>query len=60
MKEQYKRPTIANSDLLENPTGVLPILGALIAGYAATRKITQAVKASPLTKLQGLSHRHSN
>ena len=59
MKEMYKRPIVANSDSLANNNGILPIIAAA-AGYAAGRAITNAVKASPVIKLQGISRRNSN
>ena len=59
MKEMYKRPVVANSDSLANNNGIFPIVAAA-AGYATGRAITNAIKASPVTKLQGISRRNSN
>ena len=59
MKEIYTRPIVANSDIASNSNGIWPIVAAA-AGYAAARKITHAIKAAPLTKLQGISRRNSH
>ena len=59
MKEMYKRPIITNSDSLENDNGVIPA-AAFLAGYAAGRVVTNAIKASPVNKLPSISRRNSN
>ncbi len=59
MKEMYKRPIITNSDSLENNNGVFPA-AAVLAGYAAGRAVTNAIKASPVNKLPSISRRNSN
>lgn len=53
MKEKYIRPQIVNFDAAENTTGWVPALG-LLAGFAAGRAVTKAVKASPSRKLENL------
>lgn len=53
MKEMYKRPVVINSDSLANNNGVFPAV-AVLAGYVAGRAVTNAIKASPVTKLQGI------
>ncbi len=64
MKEKYKRPIVANSDLMDNlglmPLGVVAAAASGMAGYATARKITNAIKASPVNKLTGISRRNSN
>lgn len=61
MKEMYKRPVIANSDSLANNSGAFPAAAvAAAAGYVAGRVVTHAIKASPVTKLPGISRRNSN
>lgn len=64
MKEMYKRPIVANSDIMDNlglmPLGVVAAAAAGMAGYATARKITNAIKASPVNKLPGISRRNSN
>ncbi len=56
MKEKYIRPQVVNSDAAENATGWVPALG-LLAGYAAGRAVTNAMKASPSRKLKNLPKR---
>lgn len=64
MKENYTRPIVANSDVMDNlglaPLGVVAAAAATMAGYASGRKITHAIKAAPLMKLQALTRRNSN
>lgn len=64
MKKNYTRPIVANSDVMDNlglaPLGVVAAAAATMAGYASGRKITHAIKAAPLMKLQSLTRRNSN
>ena len=64
MKKTYTRPIVANSDIMDNlglaPLGVIAAAAATMAGYASGRKVTHAIKAAPLTKLQGISRRNSD
>ena len=54
MKESYSRPTITNSELESNINGWVPALG-MLAGYAAARVVTNAIKATPSIKLPSLT-----
>ena len=54
MKETYSRPTITNSELESNITGWVPA-AAMLAGYAAARVVTNAIKAAPSIKLPSLT-----
>lgn len=56
MKEKYIRPQVINSDVMENSNGWIPVLG-LLAGYAAGRAVTNAMKAAPSRKLENLPKR---
>lgn len=55
MKEAYKKPMICS---MREGDGVIPVslLGAaaMLAGYAAARAVTNAMKARPITKLSGM------
>lgn len=54
MKEKYIRPQIVNFDAAENLSGVIPAVAATVAGYAAGRAVTKAMKAAPSRKLENL------
>lgn len=58
MKKTYSRPTVTNADLSETtplaPWGVVVAAAASMAGYAAGRAVTKAVKATPSIKLPAL------
>lgn len=53
MKEEYKKPAIIS---MKEGNGVVPfaVAAALVGGYAAARAVTNAMKASPISKLQGI------
>lgn len=53
MKEKYIRPQVANFDAAENANGWVPVAG-LLAGYAAARAVTKAMKAAPSRRLENL------
>ena len=61
MKEKYSSPTMINAGTLEvsmtEKAGAFPLVAAVgaAAGYAAGRAITNAVKASPSSKLPSLT-----
>lgn len=54
MKETYSRPTVTNADIESNSTGWVPA-AAMLAGYAAARVVTNAIKAAPSIKLPSLT-----
>lgn len=63
MKEKYSSPMIVNAEIAEGKEGAFPFVVAgvtakaamaLLAGYAAGRAVSKAVKASPNFKLPSL------
>ncbi len=55
MKKRYSKPFLTNS--LAQRTAVpagLPGVAGFVAGYAAVRAVTQAMKATPVKKLNSI------
>lgn len=53
MKEEYKKPAIIS---MKEGEGVAPLVAAAaaLAGFAAARAVTNAMKARPITRLSGI------